>query len=44
MRSVRVFFPKFSRAELVRRLEERVMVLQEVLSLVWVVLFGSWAW
>jgi len=41
--SVRVFFPKFSRAELVRRLEERVAVLQEALPLLRVVLFGSWA-
>ncbi len=43
MNSVRVFFPKFDQAELVRRLTERLEVLKEVLPPLRVVLFGSWA-
>lgn len=43
MNSVRVFFPKFDQAELVRRLTERLEVLKGVLLLRRVVLFGSWA-
>ncbi|MFN3763414.1 MAG: nucleotidyltransferase domain-containing protein [Anaerolineae bacterium] len=40
---MRVFFPKFDQAELVRRLTERLEVLKGVLLLRRVVLFGSWA-
>jgi len=40
---VRVFYPRFDRAELVRRLRERLGTLEGVLPLVRVVLFGSYA-
>lgn len=41
--SVRIFWPRLSREELLRLLEERVPRLAEVLPLVRVVLFGSYA-
>lgn len=41
--SVRVFFPRFDRAELTRRLRERITDLDEKLPLLRVVLFGSYA-
>ena len=41
--SVRVFYPRYSREELIARLRERVRVLSEELPLVRAVLFGSWA-
>lgn len=41
--SVRVFYPRFDRAELIRRLRERMAALKEALPLVQVVLFGSYA-
>lgn len=41
--SVRVFFPRFDRAELVCRLTERLEALEAMLPLLRVVLFGSWA-
>lgn len=43
MHSVRVFFPKFDRAELIHRLMARLGDLKAVLPLRQVVLFGSWA-
>lgn len=43
MSSVRVFFPRFDQAGLLRHLAERLEALKEVLSLLRVVLFGSWA-
>lgn len=43
MTSVRVFYPRFDRAELVRRLRERMDALNEHLPLLRVVLFGSYA-
>ena len=43
MSSVRVFFPRFDRAELIRRLEERMAALDEALPLLQVTLFGSYA-
>ncbi len=43
MSSVRVFFPKFDRTELLRRLAERMAALDSVLPLLRVVLFGSYA-
>jgi len=41
--SVRVFYPKFDRAELIRRLQERMDELDKHLPLLRVVLFGSYA-
>jgi predicted nucleotidyltransferase len=41
--SVRIFYPAFDRAELVRRLTEGLGRLESSLPLVRVVLFGSWA-
>jgi len=41
--SVRVFYPKFRRAELLQTLDERLPELAAVLPLVRVVLFGSYA-
>jgi len=41
--SVRVFYPKFNRQELICKLKERLRALQEVLPLSLVVLFGSYA-
>jgi len=41
--SVRVFFPRFDRAELTRRLMERMAALNSALPLLRVVLFGSYA-
>ncbi len=43
MTSVRVFFPRFDRAELIRRLGERMAALNGALPLLRVVLFGSYA-
>ena len=43
MTSVRVFYPKFDRAELIRRLQERMDELDKHLPLLRVVLFGSYA-
>lgn len=43
MSSVRVYYPRFDRAELIRRLRERMEALNEMLPLVRVVLFGSYA-
>ena len=40
---VRIFYPAFDRAELVRRLGSGIERLDAVLPLVKVVLFGSWA-
>ncbi len=40
---MRVFYPKFDRAELIRRLQERIDALNEHLPLLRVVLFGSYA-
>jgi len=41
--SVRVFYPKFDRAHLLRILPERLKILQRELHLLRVVLFGSYA-
>jgi predicted nucleotidyltransferase len=41
--SVRVFYPRYSRAELVEILRQRVAALAERLPLARAVLFGSWA-
>ncbi len=41
--SVRVFYPKLSRAEVIRHLTSRLEVLEQALPLVRVVLFGSYA-
>ena len=41
--SVRVFYPKLDRGALIRRLEEGLVRLEELLPLARVVLFGSWA-
>lgn len=43
MSSVRVFYPRFDRAELIRRLKEQMDALNEALPLLRVVLFGSYA-
>ena len=43
MTTVRVFFPKFDRAELIRQLKERMTDLDQKLRLLRVVLFGSYA-
>lgn len=43
MGSVRVFFPRFDRAELIRRISEQLDALNEALPLLQVVLFGSYA-
>lgn len=40
---MRVFFPRFDRAEVIQRLKERMAALDEVLPLQRVVLFGSYA-
>ena len=40
---MRVFFPKFDRAELIRQLKERMTDLDQKLRLLRVVLFGSYA-
>ncbi|MBI2821813.1 MAG: nucleotidyltransferase domain-containing protein [Acidobacteria bacterium] len=40
---VKIFYPRFSRDELVERLRERLPALNKVLPLQKVVLFGSWA-
>jgi len=40
---VRVFFPRLGRAELIRRLREHMVLLDQVLPLLQVVLFGSYA-
>src|SRR2546430_2524852 len=41
--SVKVFYPRYSRDELIARLRERMRVLGEEIPLVRAVLFGSWA-
>ena len=41
--SVKIFYPPFSREELIALLRQRVSVLQEKLPLRRVVLFGSYA-
>jgi len=41
--SVRVFYPKFSREELIARIDGRLLRLNEKLPLTLVVLFGSYA-
>ena len=41
--SVKVFFPEYSRDELIDKLRDGVQKLGEVLSLERVVLFGSWS-
>ena len=43
MSSVLIFFPKFDQAELIRRLWDRMADLDEVLPLLQVTLFGSYA-
>lgn len=43
MSSVRVFFPRFDQAGLLRCLKERLEDLRATLPLLRVVLFGSWA-
>jgi len=41
--SVRVFYPEFTREELIEKLKERIPALAEKLPLKLVVLFGSWS-
>lgn len=41
--SVRVFYPRLTRDEVIRILSERLKELDKVLPLAWVVLFGSYA-
>lgn len=43
MTSVRVFYPRFDRSELIQRLKERMSMLNERLPLLQAVLFGSYA-
>lgn len=43
MSAVRVFYPRFDQAEVIRRLGERMAALNDVLPLLRVVLFGSYA-
>ena len=40
---VKIFYPRYSRAELVKRIQGRLAALAEMLPLKRVVLFGSWA-
>src|SRR3990170_266596 len=41
--SVRIFYPRFDRGELIGRLKEKMEDLSRELPLLWVVLFGSYA-
>ena len=40
---VKIFYPRYSRAELVERIQGQLAALAEILPLKRVVLFGSWA-